>query len=137
MEYKDSIKDYSNYTNIIKNLSDSQAQILLNHWNRDAFHIPIESLKDSDIVPGIKIYAGESEGIRMTWHIYKITYIRSGVVFYKRDNSKREQFFTLGCIAQRWMFPTKVYFGNHSGIKMQAYCECPLVTEYTGKFPIE
>lgn len=135
MEYRDSIKDYSNYTNIIKNLSDKQTKILLNYWNRDAFPIPIEPLKNIDIVPGIKIYAGENEGPRMTWHVYKITYIRSGVVFYKRDNSKQEQFFTLGCIAQRWMFPTKIYLGDHDGIKMQVYCDCPLVTECVGKFP--
>lgn len=129
MKYKDVVKDYKYVTDAINKCSDEHIHTICEKMNMDSFPINIQSLSDSDLIVGTRIYAGEhhedESGLR--WHIYRITHIRSGAVFFKRDNEKMERFFALHCIARNWMFPMKAIVYSTSKVKIEPKCECPLV----------
>lgn len=104
------------YRDIAKNftLSDDFIGLLSNQGV-----LTIPHLIDSDIAEGVRFYCGEHVNGTLEWHIYKVTYIRSGVVFYKRDFSQKEDFFVLGSVSMMWMYPIEVrlhHFPDNSPI---------------------
>lgn len=131
MEFKELIADYSNQAKAVNNLSEEQFNNIKSRFDIRKFPIHIRPVDDSDLQPGIKIYAGENNPRnfleKKTWHVYNITYVRSGVVFYTRDNNKKENYFIIDCTARRWMFPMKVNIGNNSNERIEIVCDCPKV----------
>ena len=131
MEFKELITDYSKHVESVNNLSEEQFNNIRDKLNLEKLPIYIKPVSDSDLQPGIKIYVGENNprnfSEKKTWHIYNITYVRSGVVFYTRDNNKKENYFIIDCTARKWMFPMKVNIGNNSNERIEIVCDCPKV----------
>ena len=128
MKYSEFVKDYSEYVNQLKKLtnnecekSDKKQKIFVNHLDK------------SDFVPGIKIYAGELgnakhvEKLTIFYHVYTITYIRGNICFYIRDNEFEERIFAFGSIMNSYMFPMKISIGEENIDNFEVDCECPLV----------
>lgn len=129
MRYKDVIKDYKHVTDSINKLPDEHIRKICDKLDMDSFPVNIEPVSNEDIKVGNRIYAAEydNDGGGKSWHIYRITHIRSGIVFFKRDNEKKEDFFDFGCIAREWMFPIKAIIYSTPKAKIAARCKCPLV----------
>lgn len=132
MEFKDLIKDYSKTAHNIDILSPEKKERLLECFEMDSFPVIIDPLEDKDFIPGVKIYVKEFNPSLLSpdpWCIYNITYVRSGVVFYKKENSTKEDYFPIDSIFRKWMFPTKVNIGKVSDKRIHIKCTCPLVQE--------
>lgn len=132
MEFTELEKDYSAQASSINELSEEKYNAICKCLDFNKMPIFIKPLEDSDFEVGKKIYVGENNPKnimeKMTWHVYKITYIRSGAVFYTRDNGRKEYYFDMDCLARRWMFPMKINIGNNSMKRINIECKCPLVT---------